>query len=126
MSEPEVTAETTQEQPDLHSYLKKLPNAPTKEQIEKWKTEHGDIFVWRPLTRKEHRQLQILLRQEDPAQAIDQFTYEEMVCDACVLWAGCPKDWNRRAGLATTLSEQIFQNSYFLPPSTASMMVMRL
>ena len=45
-----MSEQTEQPQPEqqqlLPSLLKKLPNAPTQEQIDKWKDEHGEVFVF--------------------------------------------------------------------------------
>lgn len=118
---------------ELTDFLGDLPGAPTKEQIEKWKAIYGEVFgtgfseteiyLFRPLRRSEHRELQLLLN--DPEKQIDQLKYEEMVCDKCVLYPE-KNDWEACAGAASTLSEQIFQNSRFLSPQAASMIVVKL
>ena len=123
----------TQEQPTLVDFLAKLPDAPTKETIDQWKAEHGEVFVsgfseselfiFRPLLRSEHRKMQ--LAAQDQQNPVDQLAYEEMVCDLVVLY---PKEnnWEKKAGVASTLFEQVMQNSAFFSPSAASMMVMKL
>jgi len=131
--EKEVVVEQT-EQKSLADYLYSLPGSPTKEVIDQWKATYGDvfvsgfgekeIFVFRALQRKEHRQMQSLLA--DQQNPIDQFTYEEQVCDMCVLYPPKPHDWERKAGLASTLFEQVMQNSAFFAPAAASMMVVKL
>jgi hypothetical protein len=128
------TEETKQPEKNLYDFLKTLPDAPTKETIDLWKATHGDVFVtgfsetelfvFRPLLRSEHRKMQMLL--QDQQNPIDQFTYEEKVASLCVLYPPAPVDWEHKAGLATTVFEQIMQNSHFYAPSAASMMVMKL
>lgn len=130
--EPEVKEE--EQQKSLADYLYSLPNAPTKEVIDQWKATFGDvfvsgfgeqeIFVFRALQRKEHREMQA--RLNDPQGPIDQFTYEEQVCDICVLYPPAPRDWEKKAGMASTLFEQIMLNSHFFSPQAASMMVLKL
>ena len=136
MSEQEVKKEEVVQpsQPSLQDFLAKLPGAPDQMTIEKWKTQYGDvlvcgfseteIYVWRPLTRGEHRSLQAGLQSAEGS--VDQLRYEEMVCDVCVLY---PKNINweqTKGGTASTLSEQIFQNSNFVNPQAASVMVIKL
>jgi len=131
MSEPEVKVEEPKK--ELTDFLQDLPGAPGKAQIEKWKAIYGEVFgtgfseteiyLFRPLRRSEHRELQLLLN--DPEKQIDQLKYEEIVCDKCVLYPA-QNDWEARAGAATTLAEQIFQNSRFLSPQAASLIVMKL
>lgn len=121
-------------QPGLAEMLEGLPGAPDKATIEAWKAGYGEIFVsgfsptelyvWRPISRKEHRQLQMALQQSNGE--IDQLKYEEMVCETCVLYPKGLKWEESKGGTATTLSEQIFQNSNFINPQQASMLVVKL
>jgi hypothetical protein len=97
---------------------------PTLEEVEQWKSEHGDIYmsdieettyVWRPVYRKEYKDL---LKNKEA----DAFYREERLCEKCVLW---PKDYNfmamsrDRAGVPSCLSEQIMEKSGFVPTSDA-------
>jgi hypothetical protein len=124
-----------EEKTTLKDYLQKLPGAPTDEEIEAWKAKYGEVFmsgfseveilVFRPLRRSEHRNLQIQLSKQTEEHPIDELAYQEMVCSTCVLWP-VQVDWEAKGGLATSLSEQIFQNSYFLAPQAASLLVVKL
>jgi len=143
MSEEQVAAvieeeEKTPEQEkaaELPTMLKGLEGAPSTEQIETWKAQHGDVFVsgfseqelfvWRTITRPEFVQLQ--QAAADPQAGIDQFRFEELVCNTCTLWKSVKTDWNTgKAGTPATLHEQIMQNSNFMPPQMASMLVAKL
>ena len=132
MSEEPKLEEKKDEKKSLKDYLQELPGAPSNEEIEVWKTQFGgvfmagfsetEIFVFRSLRRSEHRSLQLKLSEVDP---IDELTYQEMVCDTCKLWPA-KVDWEAAGGLATSLSEQIYQNSHFLSPQAASLLVVKL
>jgi len=123
------------EAPGLVDVFNGYEGAPTKEEIEQLKVQHNEVFVsgfgpedlyvWRALTRPEYRQLQELL--QNPERPIDQFQYEELLCDMCVLWKADKRTWAEgKAGTPGTLSEQIMQNSNFLPPAAASVLVAKL
>lgn len=135
---PVITKEQeTGRPPDLVSYLSKLPGAPSKEKIEAWKLEHGEVmvsgfdedelFVFRPLSRREHTTLQKKLRTKTEAgePIMDEFQYEEEVVSTCILWSSVA-DITSKGGTISTLSEQIMQNSNFTSPQLASMLVMKL
>ena len=131
MAETKVVVEETKPK-TLKDYLQELPGHPTDVEIEAWKAQFGEIFmagfseteiyVFRSLRRSEHKTLQMKLAGEKP---IDELVYQEMVCDVCKLW---PKetDWEVKGGLASSLSEQIYQNSHFLSPQAASLLVVKL
>jgi hypothetical protein len=122
--------------PDMKEVLKGRPNAPDQEQIDKWKNAFGDVFVsgfsedelyiWRTLNRMEFKKLQTMLA--DPKLNIDEFRYQELICEYCVLWPSVDAHyWSTgKAGTPGTITEQIMQNSNFMPPSTASMLVAKL
>jgi hypothetical protein len=118
--------------PDL---LTKLVNPPSPEQIEKWKLEFGEVYisgfseselyVWRPLTRPEYVQIHTMMA--NPDAQMDQYKLEEMICNTCILYPSSPHDWDKgKAGTPQTLSEQVMQNSNFLSPAAASMLVAKL
>ncbi len=102
-----------------------FPNGPTYNKVEEWKslykeiylTEFDDdlIFVWRPLLRKEYKEIMKI-------ESADQFYREERVCERCVLW---PEGYSfmamgsGRAGIPTFLSEQIIAKSGFEAQTTA-------
>ena len=136
VKQEEVAEEVKQEEaPQVYELLKNLPNGPTSEQIEKWKAIHGEVyvsgfsetelFVWRPLGRLEHVNMQQLI--QDPKNEIDKFRLEEMICDTCVLYKSVQVTWaDGKAGTPGTLSEQIMQNSNFVSPQQANLLVARL
>lgn len=109
---------------------------PSSEQIEKWKAEYGEVFVsafdpksvwlWRALRRDEYRRLQMTLT--NPDSKWDQFDYEEAVCKQCVLWPATTSATFSlgKGGTATTLAEQVMQNSDFFNPAQAAALVMKL
>jgi len=135
--EQQVSAEDRAAQmvANLQGLLTAFPSAPNKEQIDAWKSRYRDIFVsgfsdseiyiWRAITRPEYVQVQRQL--QEPNSPIDQFKLEEMVCETCVLWKSVDVSWTEgKAGTPNALSEQIMQNSNFLSPQAASMLVIKL
>lgn len=138
MSNEQVAEQKTEEvapQETLVNVLKAFPNAPSDTQIEQWKAQFGDVyisgfsetelFVWRSITRPEWAQLQAMTA--DPAQAVDQFRFEELVCNMCVLWKSVEQSWaDGKAGTPTSLQEQILQNSNFMSPQQAAVLVAKL
>lgn len=129
----EVPAE---EGPNPGQALFAFPDSPTKDQIEAWKQEHGEVFcsgfsavelfVFRPLKRAEFVELQILLSQTQGN--VSQFEVEENTVNKCILWASEParKALTVKAGTLTTLHEQVLQNSNFVNPAMASVLVVKL
>ena len=101
-------------------------NGPTYDQLADWKARHnneiymsdfGDtIFLWRPLRRKEFK----TISKRDGAEN-NQFYVDEEICRLCVLW---PLDFAQhsmafgKAGIPTTLSALITENSGFNRPVT--------
>lgn len=132
----EQTQEPEEQMPDLAGFLSAFEGSPTQDQIEAWKSDHGEIFcsgftetelyIWRPLTRREYVAMQVELAQsEEPVTA---FTVEEKVVGQCVLWGSGPglDSLERKAGSLSTLHEQIMQNSNFMNPAMASALVIKL
>lgn len=92
---------------------------PNQETINEWKKEFKnrvysikltdkDIFIWRPLTRKEFKELNQL--------EADALTKEESLCEICILWPenyGADEIENGIAGAPTILAEHIMQTSGF-------------
>tara|TARA_Y100000310_G_C20685949_1_gene818986 strand:+ start:363 stop:785 length:423 start_codon:yes stop_codon:yes gene_type:complete len=120
-----------QPQLEMPTLLQGLEGAPSPDQIEQWKAEFGDVyvsgfsetelFVWRPLFRGEFVQLQATVAEKQ----LDQYQSEELVCATCVLWPEA--DWSKsKAGNASTVHEQIMQNSNFLAPQAAAFLVAKL
>lgn len=109
----------------LVEMLSKL-SGPSQAQIEQWKQAHGDVLVSafsdtevyliRPLKRGEFKELQLQL--VNPEVKMDQLAYEEAICAKCVLWPQLPENHFSvtKGGTATTLAEQIMQNSNFMTP----------
>jgi len=135
--QPEKPAEP-QAQPDLASVLNVFPGSPTKDQLELWKQQFGEIFcsgfsetelfVWRPLSRREYVDLQKRLRTapQDGQQPMTEFDYEEQVVSICTLWSSVAKVLSSKGGSISTLSEQVMQNSNFMPPQLAAAYVIKL
>jgi len=118
--------------PTLPELLQKIKNAPDQEQIDAWKDEHGEIFtsgfskeeiyVWKSMDRPTYCDLQVTAQEN----GWNQFQMEEATCDACLLFPS-PVDWSKgKAGTPPTLSEQILQNSNFLSPQQAAVLVVKL
>ena len=123
--------------PDLAQLLSVFPGSPSKERIEGWKQEHGEIFcsgfsetelfIWRPLSRREYVELQKALRQsQGTPQAMSELEYEDAVVTRCSLWSSTPSVLEKKGGSVSTLSEQIMLNSNFVPPAVASAYVIKL
>lgn len=117
--------------PDPTQALRELLDSlggPSQSQVEQWKQQHGEVFVsafgetevylWRSLKRSEYKELQ--REMADPEKKMDQFGYEEAICEKCTLWPKITKAYftheTMKGGTATTLAEQIFQNSNFMTP----------
>lgn len=129
--------EQEQERPEetLASNLAIFPGAPTQEQIEEWKQKAGEVFcsgfsdvelfIWRPVTRKEFIGLQTELAQVENAT---QWDLEEKLVELCILWS-TPAGFDslsKKAGTLSSLHEQIMQNSNFVNPAMASALVIKL
>jgi arylsulfatase A-like enzyme len=130
MSEQEKSAEVPAEQSyaeKLKELLSEFPNHPDESVIESWKQSHSDVFcsalsetelfVFRALTRQEHRELQAAAETDED--------YEDGAVRACLLWASID-NLDQKAGTLPTLLEQIMQNSNFMPPQLAGSLVVKL
>lgn len=125
----------TKAQPDQNSpagLLAQTDGSPSQDQIDKWKVEHGDVyvsgfsasevFIFRSLFRPEY----IKIQQDIADGRVKQTEIEETTCSICVLWPA-NVDWNKgKAGTPVVLSELIMQNSNFMNPQTASYLVAKL
>jgi hypothetical protein len=129
MSENETPQEeNTPVVPDLASLLAEVPGSPDPTTIESWKKKHGEIFcsgftdselfIWRPVTRREYLNLQ--------KSQTEDFDFQEALVKVCVLWGSDMVSLDRKAGSINTLAEQILQNSNFMPPQIASNLVIKL
>lgn len=136
--------------PDLISMIKDLPDAPNQAVIDGWKAKYGDVYVsgfseteiyiWRAINRAEYKQMQIqqqmLAAQADAEQKLDskvtmaiegQFDQEDQMVAKCLLWPKLSvEELQKKAGTIPSLLEQLTQQSNFLSPQQASVLVMRL
>jgi hypothetical protein len=128
-------AKPEQKQETLVDVLFRQPTAPTQDEIERWKMKHGDVyvsvlsesevFIFRAITRPEWIKLQQIMA--DPEAKMDQFKFEEMICNQCVLWKSIAVSWDMgKGGTPMTLHEQVLQNSNFMSPQAASIFVAKL
>jgi hypothetical protein len=136
MSEQEAAPKQEKKEEEVNSLadmLKQCQGAPSEEQIEQWKTQFNEVFasgfseeemfVWRPISRQEWINLQTYATE----QGFTQYKLEETVCEMCVLWRSTTHPWHEgKAGTASTLYEQVLQNSNFCSPQAASMLVAKL
>lgn len=134
----EETQEPSQEEQmaaNLQTLLANFPGSPDQAQIDAWKKQYREVFVsgfseteiylWRTITRPEYVKLQ--KEQQSPGLPVDPYKLEEQVCETCVLWKSVQESWEEgKAGTPNALSEQIMQNSNFLNPQAASMLVVKL
>ena len=118
----------------LMDVLKQFPTAPTQDEVEKWKTKYGDVFVsgfsdnelfiWRTINRREWLDLQLKMSQKENTS---QMELEELICEFCVLWKSIKLSWSEgKAGTPSVLHEQILQRSNFMNPQTAATMMLKL
>ena len=122
--------------PDLTAILSAFEGAPTPDQIEEWKQQFGDvfcsgfsdleIFIWRPLTRKEYVDMQVQIAQSQ--SPVNTYEVEETVVKQCLLWASTlgTRSLTKKAGSLSTIQEQILQNSNFISVQVASQLVFKL
>jgi hypothetical protein len=96
-----------------------FPNGPSVAQVEEWKSQFNDevyltefeedIFLWRPITRKEYKQVMKI-------NNADSYYKEERICDTVILY---PMDYNfmsmasGKAGIPTLLAELVMEKSGF-------------
>jgi hypothetical protein len=114
----------------LISTLQAFPEHPSDTQIAEWKKIYpavlssgmGDdeIFIFRPITRKEYRDIQEE-SMKDPS-----IPFEDRVVEKRVLWASHPEVLQTKAGTIPALSEQILASSNFINPEMASRLVVKL
>jgi len=140
--ENQVDTPTTKEEGDesaglnMKELLFQQHEGPNAAQIEQWKGLYGEIFVsgfsetemtvWRPLRRTEFKKLQESLTSGET----DQFKYEEMIVETCVIWPPLAQagahTFNTKAGTVSTLAEQIMTHSNFINPQVAASLVQKL
>lgn len=136
MSEEQVKEQEKKEELEpAQAALKEQDDAPSQEQVELWKAQHGDVFVmalspsevfvFRCLQRREHLALQNHAAQNN----LTEIDWPELVVNACLLWSrgDVQNDWSvTKAGTVNTLYEQIMANSNFLNPMHAASLVSKL
>lgn len=137
--EPENKPEeekASEQEPNLSDKLKELlddfPNRPSPAEIDTMKSKHGsvflsalnddEVFIFRPLTRKEHRSLNAQVSEGKLAPD----AFEETVVKTCLLWASLTDSLDSKAGTLPSLFEQVMQNSNFLAPQLLSNLVTKL
>lgn len=137
-TEVQVPEEQQEGVPDLVNLLKDFDGSPGQTDIEKWKQQHGEIFVsgfseselfvWRPLTRAEYVSFQKQMRapQEEGREPMSDLDFEDVVVNQCILWGSDMNTLKNKGGSVSILSEQIMTNSNFMAPAMASVLVMKL
>ena len=141
---PQTEGQETQEEkeqtgPDIAALFDNLDDSPDEDQIEKWKEQFGDVFVFglsnteififKAISREEYRVIQ---GQVQDAQtngiAISDELIEDAMFEKCVLYSSkeAQAALTTKAGTAKTLNDQILLNSYFISPQTASEFVIKL
>ena len=130
---PEVQEDPSK---DISDALSQHAGAPSKEQIENWKMQYGEVlcsgfsetelYIWRPIGRAEFVKLQTQLVQlKEPISLLET---ESMIVDGCIPWASeiGKKSLLLKAGSLSSLHEQIMANSNFMDPRVAQAMVIKL
>ena len=100
-----------------------FPNGPTYDNIDEWKSryngeiymtdfEEGEIYIWRPLTRKEYRDIINI-------EGSTAFYREERICQVSIVWPTTNLSSKLRttgkAGIPSMLSELILEKSGYNP-----------
>lgn len=110
----------------------KDPPPPSQAQIEQWKTKFGAVYVigltdeelviFRPILRSEFVEMQTALAQGrlDPAKQ------EDYLVQTCVLWSSFNYDVNSKAGITSTVAQQIMFRSCFYDDMSARTLVAQL
>jgi len=123
----------------LHSH----PDCPSEEQISAWKAKHGEngvqvmsldpenIFIFTYLTLSQWEKVQALSEklQASGGNPNVEKSMKEAVVRTAVLWPKLPATdpfQGKRAGLLSTLFDQILINSYFLSPAQAMTLTTKL
>lgn len=130
MEQENATEQQPAATPDLASLLAQIPGAPDAAALEKWKQVHGEIFcsgfsddeifIWKPVNRREYLEIQ------KAVQANQEADFSELVVRKCILWSSSERALELKAGSIPTLSEQIMQNSNFMPVQLAANLVIKL
>lgn len=138
--EPEVPVEEEKDTsvvedqaPDPYAILAEVPGAPTKEQVEQWKTTHEikmsmfsekEVFLWKPINWQDYKMLQQAAadNQQNPNYFDEQLVYK------CIVWPQVMPETlpTLKGGTIPTLSQQIMEGSNFIPPQMAMNLVVDL
>ena len=141
-AEPKESAEETLNRQILE-LLSNAPSAPSAQQIQSWKMQHGkngvyvtalgegDIYVFTHLRRVQWQKLQETMQKAAQANVVQDVEekLKEHVLTHCVLW---PKPltteffYNSRAGVVDSIYQAILMNSYFLNPQQVMMLTTQL
>lgn len=128
LEEVEDFHESEDEEAEHNGSEEIFPFGPTYDMVSDWKARYDgeiymsdfadQIFIWRPIRRKEYREIQ---RVEG---SVDEYYMEESICRTCVLY---PEDYAMhkitfgKAGIPSTLSQMIMERSGFLRPATVKL-----
>lgn len=130
--EKDINMEEAQE-PDPYAILGNIPNAPTQEQVDHWKTMYEvkmsmfsdkEAFLWRPITWQDYKMLQ----QSSAENPQNPNFFDEQLIYKCVLWPKIMPETisTLKGGTIPTLSQQIMEGSNFIPPQVAMNLVIDL
>jgi len=142
-SEPEVAEPIeTQIKNDILSLLANREDAPTEEDIGRWKAQYGDeaiqvlgldkdnVYIYTHITLSQWEKIQSIMQQiQGTAQAANvEKQLRDRVIRSAVLWPPLPKDFfsRCRAGLPDTIYQLIMIHSYFLSPQQAMSLTIQL
>ena len=125
----EIEIEENQKQ-DPYLILAEVPGAPTRDQVEQWKSTHEikmsmfsekEVFLWKPITWQEYKMLQQAATEnpQNPNYFDEQLIYK------CVVWPQILPETLPllKGGTIPTLSQQIMEGSNFIPPQMAMNLV---
>lgn len=138
--QPQAPGPATQETDPLMLLGELFENAPSPEQIQRWKQTYGavymlplsddEVYLWRPIKRSEWKNLLGMIKQAKGANAeLDaEELLNERLCEKCILWPSVSAEWATfsKAGTVPTIAEAIRQSSNFVPLELAMRMVRKI
>jgi len=150
--EREIEAKNTAEAPvqedseevvtkgSIRDVMSRIEGAPSSAQIDAWKEEHGDVFVFllsedeiflfRSITRTEFSNIQMQMKEHAQAtgSAPPDSVLEDMIVSQTALWQSprAALALDKKGGTASALQEQIMLNSYFLSAQISNQLVVKL
>lgn len=126
--------ETVSSKESVLDKIQKIPGAPSKAQIDSWKTQYGNVFatqmpisgslyIYRPISRLEWKQLQSIA----PANA-DSGWIDEQLVNRCVLFPSMDSEKvaTSLAGTVETITQQILSASDFYAENVAISLIHKL